>query len=299
MAVRLRYRVEYALLRGIAAFLNALPYPFALAIGAFFARLIFAGAGSRVREAQRRIREIFPEKSDREVKRIAYISLRNIVFNLLESIRFPRLTREWVDRHIDVGNFPEMVEAYLEEGKGAVFTIPHMGNWEMSGLAAGQRGLPMFFLVGHQRNPLADKFINKIRAATGVTVILRDKNSARNVLRHLREGQTFGILPDVRMPGDGVPVKFLGRDVELPGGIALFARHAKVPICIGHVRRIGWTRHKWEFTPPVWSDPNLDKSADEIRILQLAADHFTGAICEHPEQYFWYNRRWVLEPRDK
>lgn len=298
MAVRLRYRVEYALLRGSAAFFNALPYPLALGVGACFARLIFILAKSRVREAQRRIREVFPEKTDAEVKRIARISLRNVVFSAVEALRFPRLTRDWLDRHLDVGNFPEMVEAHLEKGKGAVFAIPHMGNWEMAGLAASKRGHPMFFLVGRQRNPLADEFLNKTRAATGVTVIPRDKNTARNILRHLREGKTFGILPDVRMPGEGVAVNFLGREAVLPGGIALFARHANVPICIGHVRRVGWTRHKWEFIPPVWSDPSRDKSADEKHILQLAADHYTEAIHRYPEQYFWYNKRWVNEPRN-
>ncbi|MCZ7591031.1 MAG: lysophospholipid acyltransferase family protein [Kiritimatiellae bacterium] len=299
MAVRLRYRVEYALLRGSAAFFNALPYPVALAVGACFARLISLVARSRVREARRRIAEVFPDKSARAVRRIARISLRNVVFSVVESLRFPRMTREWVERHLDVGNFPEMVEAHLTEGQGAVFAIPHMGNWEMSGLAAGQRGHPMFMLVGRQRNPLADDFMNRTRAATGVTVVSRDKNVARNILHYLRQGKTFGILPDVRMPGDGVQVRFLGRDVELPGGIALFARRANVPICIGYVRRIGWTRHQWHFIPPVWSDPTLDKREDEKRILQLAADVYTEAIREHPEQYFWYNKRWVLEPRKK
>lgn len=300
MAVRWRYRVEYALLRGSAALLNALPYRLALILGAGLACLAAASvARSRMANARRRIAQVFPEKTAREVNRIARTALRNIVFSVIESIRFPRLDRAWIDRHLDVGNFVQNVEAHLKEGQGAVFAIPHMGNWEMAGLVAGQRGHPMFFLVGRQRNPLAEEFMNTTRAATGITVIPRDQNTARHILRHLREGKIFGILPDIRMPAQGVRVNFLGQEVELPGGIALFARHARVPICIGYVRRVGWTRHKWEFLPPVWTDPNLDKDADAVRITQIVADHFTDAIRRYPDQYFWFNKRWVLEAREK
>ncbi len=298
MAVRLRYRVEYAILRGTAGLLNALPYPMALAIGAGLALLTTMLAPRRVREAHRRIAEVFPEKSPREVKRISRIALRNVFFSFVESLRFPKLNRAWTERHVDVGNFSQEAEAHIKPGQGAVFAIPHMGNWEMAGLVAGQRGLPMFFLVGRQRNPLANQFLNDTRSATGMTVVQRDQNAARNILKHLREGKTFGILPDVRMPARGAPVNFLGRDVEFPGGIAMFARHANVPICIGHVRRVGWTKHVWEFIPPLWADPTLSKEADSARIMQIAADHFTAAIRRHPEQYFWFNKRWVLEPRE-
>lgn len=297
MAVRRRYRVEYALLRGLTVFLNALPYPLALAVGAGLARIFFLIARSRVAEARRRIAEVFPEKSAREVERIARRSFRNLAFNAVESSRFPNMTPAWIERHVDVGHFPELVAASRKPGCGAIFVIPHMGNWELAGLVAGQRGLPMFFLVGRQRNPLTEDLMNKARSATGLTVVTRDQHAVRNVLRLLREGKTFGILPDVRMPTESVAVNFLGRPAELPGGAVFFARHAKIPIFIGHVYRVGWTRHKWEFLPAVWTDPALDKDADASRIMQIIADHFTEAIRRHPEHYFWFNKRWVLQPR--
>ncbi|MCO5061271.1 MAG: lysophospholipid acyltransferase family protein [Kiritimatiellae bacterium] len=299
MAVRFRYRVEYALLRGSAALLNALPYPLALAFGAGLAALTPLFGSRRVVEARRRIAEVFPEKSQREVRRIARIALRNLAFNLVEALRFPHMTREWIERHVDVGNFDNATVAHIQPGQGALFVVPHMGNWEMAGLVAGQRGLPIFLLVGRQRNPLTDTFMREIRSATGVTVVVRDQLAVRNVLRNLRVGKALAILPDLRMPTTGVPVNFLGRDVEFPGGTALFARHTHVPVCIGHVRRVGWTKHVWEFLPPMWSDPALSKEEDAQRILQTAADHFSEAIRRHPEQYFWFNKRWVLEARKK
>jgi KDO2-lipid IV(A) lauroyltransferase len=298
MAVRLRYRVEYVLLRGVCALLNALPYRLALALAAAASALVYRLAPRRSAEARRRIREVFPDKTPREIGRIARHSLRNLFFSAVESIRFPRLGPAWIARHVDVGNFPQQVEAHLKPGQGAIFAIPHMGNWEMAGLVAGARGHPMFFLVGGQRNPLAETFMNRARAATGIDVIKRGDNAARVILRNLRAGKTFGILPDVRMPMPGVVVNFLGVTADLPGGIGLFARHTGVPVFIGHVRREGWTRHVWAFEAPCWADPNADPEADAKRLTQAVADHFTEAIRRHPDQYFWYNKRWVLQSRD-
>lgn len=297
MAVRWRYRVEYALLRVFAASLNALPYRLALFVAAASAAAVYRLVGQRPREARRRIAEVFPDKSAVEVDRIARRALRHLFFSAIETFRFPRLSDRWVARHIDIGNFAEVVEARLKPGQGALLVIPHMGNWEMAGLAASRRGHPLFFLVGRQRNPLAEEFMNRARAATGIVVITRDDHAVRHVIKNLREGRIFGILPDVRMKTPGVPVTFLGKPMDLPGGVGLFARRLNIPVFIGHVRREGWTRHVWEFQPPLWADPAADKNEDDRRLSQAVADSFSEAIRRYPDQYFWYNKRWFLEPR--
>lgn len=299
MPVRWRYRVEYILLRALSGALQVLPLRLSLCIAAGLAALVYRACPKRPAEARRRIAQVFPEKSPEEVDAIAYIGLRNLFFSAIETIKFPRFGARWIARHIDVGNFPERVEAHLKPGRGALFVIPHMGNWELAGLTAGRRGLKMFFLTGRQRNPLAEAYLNRVRAATGLEYIPRDEKAVRTVLRNLQAGKIFGILPDVRMKTPGVPVKLFGYDAELPGGVALFARRTGVPIFLGHVRRVGWSHHIWAFEQPIWSDPASDSDRDAARISRCIADYFTEVVRSHPEQYFWYNKRWVLEPRSK
>jgi lauroyl/myristoyl acyltransferase len=62
------------------------------------------------------------------------------------------------------------------------------------------------------------------------------------------------------------------------------------------VLREGWTRHRWRLVDAVYPDPALDKQADWQRMTQAVIDHFDAAIRDHPDQYFWYNKRWVLDP---
>ena len=78
----------------------------------------------------------------------------------------------------------------------------------------------------------------------------------------------------------------------------MFARQAKVPIIPAVARRRGWTRHEWEVFEPVEADPSLDKEADFQRMTQAVMDVYDHAIRAEPEQYFWYNNRWILFPYD-
>ena len=93
--------MEYGALRGVAALLHALPYRAALAVAWGFAAIAFHLVRFRRRETARRIREVFGDTiSDREVRRIAWLSLRNMAFNIVEMMRAPRIDRAWIDRHI-------------------------------------------------------------------------------------------------------------------------------------------------------------------------------------------------------
>ena len=43
-------------------------------------------------------------------------------------------------------------------------------------------------------------------------------------------------------------------------------------------------------------DPALPKEQDWLRMTQAVIDLYDAAIRAAPEQYFWYNKRWVLDP---
>ena len=77
------------------------------------------------------------------------------------------------------------------------------------------------------------------------------------------------------------------------------AREAGVPILTAEVLRRGWVRHEWRITGRVESDPRLDEAEDRRRIMQAVMDRLGESVRAHPENYFWFNKRWVLggEPR--
>ena len=120
---------EYALLRTACGVVNAIPYPVACGLARALAS-VAVSCGFKKKRTLERIRGCFPEKSRAEALAIAKFSLANVLLNAVEMIRAPRLTKDWITRHVeDIALYSDRLRAVIEEGKGAVIMVPHSGNW--------------------------------------------------------------------------------------------------------------------------------------------------------------------------
>lgn len=299
MKYRLKHIVEYALVRFLFGLVCLMPYRMALGFGWVLARLAYMFAKKRVTEAKRRIREVFGEQySEHEVTTIAWISLRNVFFNAVELMRLPVMPAEAYIKNLTIHGeaFSELKEKALN-GRGAVATIPHMGNWDLSGLIFHKLGVPVFFLTGVQKNPLTDRFLQNMRNSTGVETIPRTERSLlRKVVRNIKSGQVLAIMSDLRSREPGVEVDFLGGRANLAGGVVAFSQMAGVPVYPVVLRREGWTKYVWEYYDCVEFRSDADKTEERQRVMQEVINIYDSSVRKHPEQYFWYNKRWILDP---
>lgn len=295
---RPKHVAEYILLRFLGGCMTLLPYRAALAVGWALARLAFHVGRFRRREALRRIAEVFGDRvSPAEARRIAFVSLRNIIFNAVEIMRAPRVTLPWLRRVIqDCDGTTERIRTATAQG--GIIAIPHMGNWDMAGIAAYHGGVKLFNIAAEQRNVLVNRYLNQLRERPGMDTMQRGSGTMRQVVKRLRAGGVLAILPDVRMRTPDLDTPFLNGRANLGRGTGLFAVMARVPIVPCLASRIGWARHRVQILDPIYPDKSLDKEEDVRRMTQLVVARIDQAIQEHPEQWFWYNKRWVLEPLD-
>ena len=295
----LMHVVEYALARTVSALVMVLPYRAALFVGWIVAALCYFVFRFRVAAAKRRLRQVFGDRfSEREIGRIAWLSWRNFAFCVIDMIRLPSITMTWLKVHLSGWEEAiEVLKTHSAGGKrGGVIACPHMGAWEMAGVALQVMQIPVFFLTGKQKNPLVDAYINRLRGRTGIDTVQRGSLMIRGVLRRLKDGHYLAFLPDVRMATEGLRIKFLGGEANVPAGMALFARQAMVPIYPAIVTRVGWSDHTARLCEPIWPDENVDKVEDWRRMTQEVFDVIDRAIREQPEQWFWFNKRWILDP---
>lgn len=297
MFTDLQNRFQYGLLLMFAGLVNILPYRVLLLIAWLVAGFLFHLVRMKRKEVRRRIRSVFGEGlPEREVKRIAWISLRNFAFNVVEMMRASHITKEWVNAH--VLGFEEkmpLAKELLAKHGGLIFAVPHMGNWDMAGWACSHNGLDIFSIAARQRNPYINHWIMRQREK-GIKMLEREGSVLKQVIRRLKEGQVFAILPDVRMRRKDVSVPFLNGTANVGRGMASFARAAQVPIVPAVFMRKGWTKHEFVYFDPLYPDPALDKDVDLQRLTEAVLKTLDRAILQNPEQWFWYNGRWILDP---
>ena len=291
---------EYAAVRAACGLLAALPHRAALALAWGPVRLAWALNGKLRAQTRRRLRQALgPEKSDAELDRVAWLAFRNLAFTAVEGMRLPGIRREWVDRHMDLAEV-ELVHQELKKGRGFIVAVPHMGNWELAGIALQSQGVSLMTLVRRQKNPLMNAWLNRVRMGTGVEAIDTKSREVAGVSKKLNEGnKVLAILPDVRAKAGGVKVRYLGTETEVPAGVAHYAHEADVPVYTAEVVRTGWTKHGWRKTGSVAPDRALPPAEDRRRIMQYVMDRFEESVRAHPENYFWFNRRWVLGEEKK
>ena len=294
---RPKHILEYVLLRGLAWLVNALPHHAAHRVGVAVAALSHFVFRFRVRSARERIRTVFGHRfGEAQIRRIAWQSWRNVCLNAVDLMRMPSLDLASVERDIDGTEAFARLRDLAAEGQGVVLALPHSGSWDMAGVICHLKGLPMFFIARRQKNPLADQFLNRLRGASGVVTVLHDSRLLRGVIRNLKDGMILAILPDVRSRTPGLSVEFLGGAANLGAGMAMFARQTGAPILPVYLTRAGLHRHHWTAFDPIRPDPSLDKPDDWLRMTTQVFREFDRFVRQHPENYFWYNKRWVLDP---
>lgn len=287
--------IEYAALRSTCALVNAVPYTVACGLARGLARLLVACGFKRERTFGR-IRTVFPDLSDDDVRRIATFSLANVFQDGVEMIRAPRFTKRWVTQHVqDIAVYAARLKAVLDEGNGAVIMVPHCGNWYMAAWAMAAYGLPLSAVAARQRNPYVDAWMK--RQYGSIDVMERGSPSLRHdILSRLKDGRGFAILPDLRVPNLDVELPFLNGTANVSHGGALFAVAAGAPIVVAIMRREKG-RHTFDHLATLRPNPDAsDRRAEACRLTREAMRLLDDAIQKTPEQWYWYNKRWIHQP---
>jgi len=292
---KIAINVEYGALRTFCALLNALPYSLALALARGFGWLLVCVFRFKRQRTHERIRSVFPEKSEAEVKAIALGSLQNILMNAVEMMRAPKLDRAWMDRYVKEGaHYKDLLQDLVNEGKGVVIMVPHSGNWYMAAWSMAKYGLPLFAIAARQRNPKLDAWMN--RQYGDIEVLDRDcRDTLVKIKERLQSGRAFAILPDLRVRKADVLADFLGGQANVSHAGAMFAVRCGSPIVVAVMSRQGG-QHCFHHLATLRPDSNAtDAKAEAARLTRAVLKLMDEEIHRRPQDWFWYNKRWILE----
>lgn len=294
---RLKHRAEYALYRGVVFLCGRLSLKAARRFADGLGWTAFSVIRIRRSVTLSNLAAAFPEKPERELRRVGLRTYRNFARTFIELLRFPAMRGE---EFLSLCDLPreDLIEWVRANGKGCLLISGHFGSWEVVGPYLAQRGWPVSGIVGRQKNRLIDEDAKRIREEKGLSVI-RVGASLRNVIRALRANEFVEILSDQDAHADGVFVDFMGRKASTPQGPAVFAIRTGAPILFGYGLRLPDGRFRVE--AELLRFDHLKETTPEniLLVTQAYTALLEKAVREHPDQYFWMHKRWKTRPAEE
>ncbi len=290
---RTLWRLDYALVWTLRRLFQLVPLDFASRMGYRLGRLIGPRLKRKSEIFRKNLQVVFPEKSDREIEELLVEAWGRAGRILAEYPHLETFLRDEDRLQIEIR---EPIAAYEGGGAPAVVVSAHLSNWEVACSAMARMGMPNASLYSPATNPYLDRMLLESREALNCELLAKD-NSARLLMRALKQGRVAGLVCDRRMEF-GTPVKFFGKDKLssiLPAKLALKFDCPLVPV---QIKRIKDASYRLVFHPPILPR-NSDASEDEqaLDMIQQLHEQFEDWIREEPADWLCSKRLWWKKKR--
>jgi lauroyl/myristoyl acyltransferase len=202
-----------------------------------------------------------------------------------------------VDRKLDARRLHERCQVEglenlraARNGRGAILLATHSGNSLLLAAQLADQGWPVT-IVYRQARMMSLKFFVEGLPRYGFDGILANEGfrAYARMVDALRHDRVLFAMMDqgVKEAETGVPMRFLGKDMPMPGGVVQLARQTRSPIV--PVTALA-ADPVWRFAiePRLVLAPGGTVEEDTATVLR----HVEGQILAHPELWSWHHRRW-------
>ncbi|MCP9272912.1 phosphatidylinositol mannoside acyltransferase [Mycolicibacterium arenosum] len=210
-----------------------------------------------------------------------------------EAFRLPSMDHQMLAEKLEAAAIGgEHVAAALDAGKGVIISLPHSGNWDMSGVWMTNT-YGRFTTVAERLKPesLYKRFL-EYRESLGFEVLPLtggDRPPFDILAERLRDNRIVCLMSDRDLTKSGVQVDFFGEPTRFPAGpakLALATGAALLPIHSYFEPDISVT----EIFPP------LDTSSGDVGVItQALADRFATNIAAHPADWHMMQPQWLAD----
>jgi phosphatidylinositol dimannoside acyltransferase len=275
---------------------RALPAPVAGRLFATAADVAVRRDGRSIRQLRRNLARVAgPDVAPVELDRLVRAGMRSYARYWLETFRLPSMDHDQIIARVRTDG-AEHVDGAMAAGSGAVFALPHSGNWDIAGLWLVRRGYP-FSTVAERLEPesLFDRFV-AYRESLGMRVLplTGGPRPPMPVLaERLKAGEAVCLVADRDLSRSGVEVQFFGEPTRMPPGPALLAATTGAALMPVHLYfdGNGWGQ---------WIGPEIELGDGPLRdrvqrATQALASAFEHRIAQYPQDWHMLQRLWLAD----
>ena len=234
-----------------------------------------------------------------ELRALSRQVMRSYARYYLEAFRLQTYSPERISdgMHINDANVQVSLE-HLRNGRGVIYALPHMGNFEQAAAWIIGQGAGSFTTVAERLKPesVFERFL-KFREDLGMEVLptTGGQNPSGVMAQRLRKGKLVCLVADRDMSNTAIEVDFFGEKALMPAGpaaLALQTGAALMPVSCWFVGEDEWAAHVYDEIPVPASGDRREKVAS---MTQQMASVFEEAIREHPEDWHMLQRIFVAD----
>ncbi|MEO7262587.1 MAG: phosphatidylinositol mannoside acyltransferase [Jatrophihabitantaceae bacterium] len=276
--------------------LRALPAPLAGQLFMGVADLAVRRDGRSVRQLRRNLARVAgPQAGPAELDRLVRAGMRSYARYWLETFRLPSMDADRIVAEVRTEGSANVDQA-MAAGHGAVFALPHSGNWDIAGLWLVRRGYP-FSTVAERLKPesLFDRFV-AYRESLGMRVLPLTggpRPPMQVLAERLRAGEAVCLVADRDLSRNGVDVRFFDEPTRMPPGPALLAATTGAALIPVHLYFDGAGWGQW-----IGQEIELGEGSLRARVqrgTQALASAFESQIARHPEDWHMLQRLWLAD----
>lgn len=266
-----------------------LPRPLKLAASYFWAFIWFYVIRLRINETRERVKSVFPEKSKKEVNKIVFDSIYNLILTFFE-LSYRAFDKKYIYRYTKVKNIDHLKKSLSGDRPVFLFT-GHLANGEIILSRVCYEGMELNLIAKRVKNAFLDAMLFEAREVSGL-VHIPPKNALKEIIKCMKKKSPLVFLHDQYMgPPRGVKTTFLGLPVYTNPSVAKFAlKNNAMVIPVNLFRENGNTVVEFENEIPLEERYNSFEE-NVVHMTQVYNDWLSEKVMERPGEWMWVHRR--------
>jgi KDO2-lipid IV(A) lauroyltransferase len=274
---------------GVILPVSLLPHFFLYGLSNFMYVMMYYVFGYRKKVIVGNIYGSFPDKSDKENKRIVKQFYKHFCDLIVESIKNFSLSEKQARKRMIVEN-PEVLDKYHEKGQSIIVMGGHYGNWELMAVAVGL--LTKHTQVGIYKplsNPYFENKMQKSRGKYGLVMLPMKQTKTFFDKEH--ENPISMIFGADQWPSNAIGAywtNFMNRETPFLYGAEKYAKEYDYPVVYGEIIKLKRGHYKMVFHD-ITDKP---KNTEYGEIIEGFISMLTKTINAKPEHWLWSHKRW-------
>lgn len=284
------YLFLYYLALPFVYLVSLLPFPvlYLLSDGIYF--LLYYVSGYRKNVVAENLRNAFPDKSEKEIKKIRREFYRYLCDLFLETFKTLTISKRKMVKHCSF--HPDTValfERLAADKKSAILVMGHKGNWEWAGNTFSILCSQQLYVIYHPlANPHFNSLIYKMRTRFGTRLIAM-QDTFRDMLANRTEVNATAFIADqTPHPQSAHWMTFLQQDTPVFKGTEKIAQKMNQPVVYVSVQRV--KRGYYTVMAELLFPQPAGTSDGEITVAHTKK--LEEDIIAQPATWLWSHRRW-------